>query len=58
MTAHSNVSEVQEYGCFVLFNLTFNEFAAVRIQLERSLAVLEQNPSNFDAETALYRIKD
>jgi hypothetical protein len=57
MTAHSNVSEVQENGCFVLFNLAFNEFVAVRIQLERSLALLEHNPSNFDAETALYRIK-
>jgi hypothetical protein len=48
---------MQEYGCFVLSNLTFNESAAVRIQLEGGLAVLEQNPSNSDAKTALYRIK-
>jgi hypothetical protein len=56
MTAHSNISEVQEYGCSVLFNLTFNDFAAVRIQLEGGLAVLEQNPGNSDAETALRQI--
>jgi hypothetical protein len=41
----------------VLFNLHINEFAAVQIQLKGGLAVLEQNPSNSDAETALYWIK-
>jgi hypothetical protein len=57
MTAHSNIPGVQKWGCFTLFNLTFNESVAVRIQLEGGLAVLEQNPSNSDAKRALQRIK-
>jgi hypothetical protein len=57
MTAHINISEVQEKGCLVLLNLSFNEFVAVRIQLEGGLAVLEQNPNNSHAEAALHRIK-
>jgi hypothetical protein len=57
MRTHSNESKVQECGCLVLFKLTFNEFAAVRIQLEGGFAVLEQNPSNSKAGTGLQRIK-
>jgi hypothetical protein len=54
MTAHNNVTKVQKWGCRALFNLTFNK--SVGIQLEGGLAVLEQNPSNSNAETALQRI--
>jgi uncharacterized membrane protein YecN with MAPEG domain len=56
MTMHSNVSKVQDYGCMALLQLTFNESVAVRIQLEGGVAVLEQNPSNSYAETALQSI--
>jgi hypothetical protein len=57
MTAHSSVSEVQNYGCSALYNLSFKESVAVRIGLEGGLAVLEQNPRDFQAKTALQRIK-
>jgi hypothetical protein len=57
MTAHSNMPKVQDRGCLTLFNLSFNESVSVRIQLIGGLAVLEQNPSNSDAETALQRIR-
>jgi hypothetical protein len=59
MTVHVNKSKVQEYGCLALSNLTFNDSVAIRgIQLEEGgLAVLEHNPSNSNAETALQRIK-
>jgi hypothetical protein len=57
MTAHTNVLQVQKWGCSALSNLTFNESVAVRIRLEGGLAVLEQNPNNSNAETALQRIK-
>jgi hypothetical protein len=57
MTAHKDVLEVQECGCLALFKLSFNESVAVRIQLKRGLAVLEHNPSNSDAKSALQRIK-
>jgi hypothetical protein len=57
MMAHSNIPKVQEWGCLALFKLGFNESIAVRIQLKGGLAVLEQNPSNAYAQTALLRIK-
>jgi hypothetical protein len=57
MTAHSNESRVQERGCSALFSLTFNKSVAARIQFEGGLAVLEQNPSNFNAKIALLRIR-
>jgi hypothetical protein len=58
MMVHTNITEVQEYGCLALFNLTFNKSVAVRIlQLEGGLAVLKQNPSNSNAKRALKRIK-
>jgi hypothetical protein len=56
MTAHKNVSKVQEGGCLALFALTHNESVAVRIQLEGGVAVLEQNPSDVCAELALQSI--
>jgi hypothetical protein len=57
MTAHSNVAKVQKGGCWALFHLTFNKYVAVKIQHEGGMAVLEQNPSNSNAEKALQRIK-
>jgi hypothetical protein len=57
MTVYSNVSKVQEWGCFALSSLSFNESVATRIQLEGGVAVLEQNPSNANAEKAMQRIK-
>jgi hypothetical protein len=57
MTAHGNVSKVQVNECLALFNLTSNQSVAVRIQLARGSVVLEQNPSNSDADTSLQRIK-
>jgi hypothetical protein len=57
MTAHSHVPKVQKWGYLALFNLSFNESVAARIQLEGGVAVLEQNPSNSNAEKAIQRIK-
>jgi hypothetical protein len=57
MVAHINLPDVQEYGSLALFNLSFNESVAARIQLEGGLAVLERNPNNSNAEKALQRIR-
>jgi hypothetical protein len=57
MTEHSNVLNVQEEGCLALFNLSFDESVVARIKLEGGVAVLEQNPKNYNADFALGRIK-
>jgi hypothetical protein len=57
MTAPNTNSKVQECGCLALSNLTLNDSVAIMIQLEGGLAVLEQNPCNSYAVTALQRIR-
>jgi hypothetical protein len=56
MTAHSEESMLQQRGCLALFNLCFEESVAPMVGEKGGVAVLEQNPGNKHAETALTRL--
>jgi hypothetical protein len=56
MTAHSDVSMLQQRGCLALFNLCFNASVFPMVAEKGGVAVLEQNPGNKHAETALTRL--